>query len=143
MQTIGQRVRFLRSSHNLSMEELGKKIDSNSATISNIENDKSIPGGKILIALSEYFGVTTDYILKGTDATIPEGNFPFFFSEKWEKNYHIDPTKVKRMCVQALLEIAVNLDDQDVKLLTTFAKRLKGSYYEEFAEEPVRMKRTK
>jgi transcriptional regulator with XRE-family HTH domain len=143
MQTIGQRVRYLRSSQNLSMEELGKKIDSNSATISNIENDKSIPGGKILIALSEFFGVTTDYILKGTDPVSTAGSSPFFFQEKWEKNYHPDQTKVERGSVQALLEIAATLDDQDVNLLTVFAKRLKGSYHEELAEGRVMMEPTK
>lgn len=38
-----------------------------SATISNIENDKNNPSADIIIALSEYFNVSTDWILKGKE----------------------------------------------------------------------------
>lgn len=86
MDTIGQRIRYLRNRHKLSMEDLGQQIDSNSATISNLENDKSIPGGKILIALSNYFKVSTDWILKGEQntASLQQEEGRLFYNEKWE-----------------------------------------------------------
>lgn len=33
-----------------------------------IENDKDLPGRELSEMLADYFGVTIDYILKGTDA---------------------------------------------------------------------------
>jgi transcriptional regulator with XRE-family HTH domain len=38
-----------------------------SATVSNIENDKNNPSADIIIALSDFFNVSTDWILKGKE----------------------------------------------------------------------------
>lgn len=38
-----------------------------SATVSNIENDKNNPSADIIIALSDFFNISTDWILKGKE----------------------------------------------------------------------------
>lgn len=65
MLSIGERIRYLRTASGLSMKELADIIGSNSAAISNYENNKNIPGGKIIILLSDCFSVSTDWILRG------------------------------------------------------------------------------
>lgn len=78
MESIGSRVRHLRQKAGLSMDELAKNIlmpskDSDllkpttSATISNIENGRNNPSADIIIALSDFFNVSTDWILKGKE----------------------------------------------------------------------------
>ncbi|CAJ1316883.1 helix-turn-helix domain-containing protein [Paenibacillus nuruki] len=66
MLSIGERIRYLRTANGLSMKELADIIGSNSAAISNYENNKNVPGGKIIILLSDCFRVSTDWILMGT-----------------------------------------------------------------------------
>lgn len=65
MHTIGLRIKHLRTKNGDSMATLGKAIGTDSANISNWENDKRIPGGKFIIALSDYFKITADWLLKG------------------------------------------------------------------------------
>jgi repressor LexA len=48
------------------MAELGKKIGTDSGNISNWENDKRVPGGSLIVALSDFYKVSTDWILKGS-----------------------------------------------------------------------------
>lgn len=87
MNTIGERVRELRTKKRLSMDALAKSIaiplrekDTNrilaykpttSASISNIENDRHRPSLDMAIALAEFFQVSLDWLILGT-GTLPE-----------------------------------------------------------------------
>ncbi|BFH18033.1 helix-turn-helix domain-containing protein [Paenibacillus melissococcoides] len=64
MKTIGERLRFLREQAGLSMNELEDSIGASRGSVNKWEKG-SIPGGKYLITLSDYFNVSTDWILKG------------------------------------------------------------------------------
>lgn len=61
---IGQRIRNLRLGQGLSIKLLSAATDINEKRIESIESG-DMPKTEELIALSEYFAVTTDYILKG------------------------------------------------------------------------------
>ncbi|MFB5759992.1 helix-turn-helix domain-containing protein [Paenibacillus medicaginis] len=74
--TIGERIHLLRKAKKVSMDVLGKAIGTNSGNISDWENDKKQPSAKFLIALSDYFGVTVDYILKGTGTSHNKSPMP-------------------------------------------------------------------
>lgn len=68
--SIGNRVRFLRLSKGLTMDELANQITHTKvtkATIGNLENDRNKPGIDLIIALSKFFGVSTDWILTGEE----------------------------------------------------------------------------
>lgn len=70
MHTIGLRIKYLRKKNGDSMSKLGMAIGTDSANISNWENDKRIPGGKFIIALAEYYNITTDWLLRGQEIEI-------------------------------------------------------------------------
>ncbi|MFK4997880.1 helix-turn-helix domain-containing protein [Bacillus sp. N9] len=57
----------------LSMSKLGDKIGTKSSTISNWENERKQPSAKMIISLSEFFNVSTDWLLKGEEAS------PYFY----------------------------------------------------------------
>lgn len=80
MNTIGDRIKFLRNKEKLSMEQLANKIklpiiksgqievntkSVSSATISNAENNKHSPSLELIIALAKYFDVTLDWLVLG------------------------------------------------------------------------------
>lgn len=68
---MGERLRALRKSHNLTQEKLAEKIHhttevyTTSKSISDYENDKVLPNPRTLQAIADYFHVTVDYLLKG------------------------------------------------------------------------------
>ena len=59
----GTVLRQLRKNHNLTQEELGKQIGVSKAVVSKYENGLGYPTFDMLIGISDYFGVTTDYLL--------------------------------------------------------------------------------
>lgn len=59
----GAILKQLRKSHNLTQEELGLRIGLSKAVVSKYENGLGYPTFDMLIKISDYFGVTTDYLL--------------------------------------------------------------------------------
>ena len=63
MATFGERLKETRKKNGLSQVELAKILDVHYITVSRWENSALCPGIKILITLSQMFGVTSDYLL--------------------------------------------------------------------------------
>lgn len=61
--SIGNRIYELRSKHNLSQEELANELQVSRQTISKWESEQSLPDTDRLIALCNYFKVSSDYLL--------------------------------------------------------------------------------
>ena len=59
----GTVLKRLRKSHNLTQEEFGLHIGLSKAVVSKYENGLGYPTFDMLIKISDYFGVTTDYLL--------------------------------------------------------------------------------
>ncbi len=64
---MGQRIQGLRKEKGISQEELANALHISRQAISKWESQQSLPDLDNIIALSVYFDVTTDYILKGTE----------------------------------------------------------------------------
>ena len=65
MKTIGSRIKNLRLEHNLSIQQLAEIVGKSKGNIIGYENDKFEPSAQTIIAIAEYFSVSTDWILKG------------------------------------------------------------------------------
>lgn len=72
----------LRKAQGLSQEELADRIGVSRQAVSKWETGQSVPDVEKVILLSEYFGVTVDYMLKGE---APDGNGETL--NKSEKHY--------------------------------------------------------
>ncbi len=70
---ISERILTLRKQKGISQEELANIIGVSRQSVSKWESEQSTPDIEKIILLSEFFGVTTDYILKGIEPTA-EGN---------------------------------------------------------------------
>ena len=64
---IADRIQNLRKMKGVSQEELADKIGVSRQAISKWESEQSIPEIDKIIIMSDYFEVTTDYILKGIE----------------------------------------------------------------------------
>lgn len=65
---IANRIQILRKSKGISQEELADKMGVSRQAVSKWESEQSSPDIDKIILLSEYFNVTTDYLLKGTES---------------------------------------------------------------------------
>lgn len=64
---LADRIQYLRKARGLSQEELADKVGVSRQAVSKWESEQSTPDIEKIIAMSELFEVTTDYILKGIE----------------------------------------------------------------------------
>lgn len=69
--TIGEKLRELRLSRNLKLENLAKVINRSYQAYSQYELGKRQPNVDIIIILSRFYGVSSDYLLGLTDDPTP------------------------------------------------------------------------
>lgn len=62
--TLGEKIYKLRSARNLSQEAFGESLGVSRQSVSKWETDQSVPELEKIVAISELFGVSTDYLLK-------------------------------------------------------------------------------
>ena len=67
MNSLGERLYTLRTNRDMSQGDLAEKLDVSRQTVSKWENNMSIPELDKIISLSEVFGVSVDYIVKGQE----------------------------------------------------------------------------
>ena len=65
--SFGNRLYELRKSRNISQEELAELLDVSRQSISKWENDKAYPEMTRLLYMSDYFGVSLDYLMRGVE----------------------------------------------------------------------------
>ena len=61
------RIKELRISHGLTQVELAKALSVSKQAVSNWENNNIQPSIDMLMKISDYFGVSTDYLLGRSD----------------------------------------------------------------------------
>ena len=64
---MADRIQYLRKTNGISQEELADKLGVSRQAVSKWESEQSLPDLGKIITMSDYFGVTTDYILKGIE----------------------------------------------------------------------------
>ena len=65
--TFGERLLELRKNKNISQEEFAEILDVSRQSISKWENDKAYPEMARLLFMSDYFGVSLDYLMRGIE----------------------------------------------------------------------------
>lgn len=70
---IADRIQQLRKKKGISQEELADRIGISRQAVSKWESGQTMPDLEKVILLSEYFEVTTDYLLKGVEPAPEEG----------------------------------------------------------------------
>lgn len=109
--TLGEKIYELRTKQGLSQEALGEKLGVSRQSVSKWETDQSVPELDKIVAVSETFGVSTDYLLKEKEeaylAEEPRGKEPVREVYRRDKRFHYE-YKSKKM-IGNLPLIHVNL----------------------------------
>ena len=69
---LGERLKLLRQAHNLNQVQLSDELHVSKQSVSNWENNSIMPSIEILLKISRYFRVSTDYLLELDDRTYIE-----------------------------------------------------------------------
>lgn len=64
---MADRIQYLRKTKGISQEELADKVGVSRQAVSKWESEQSVPDIEKIMILSDYFEVTTDYLLKGIE----------------------------------------------------------------------------
>ncbi len=70
---LNERIRQLRLEHNLTAKKLGEILNLSESTISLYENGKRTPNKDLILKISDYFNVSTDYLLGKSN--VPNAEF--------------------------------------------------------------------
>lgn len=100
----GSRIKNLRKNKNLSQTELARLMGLTSGAMSAIEVGKNNPTAELLINLSDFFNVSTDYLLKGVESerTISESEqeiLSVLREDKAMTNAMMEVAKVKKKAI--------------------------------------------
>lgn len=60
----GDKIKTLRQSYNLNQVQLAKQLKVSKQTVSNWENNNILPSIEMLVNISRFFSVSTDYLLE-------------------------------------------------------------------------------
>ncbi len=71
---IGEKISELRKKHKMSQDELASKLNVSRQAVSNWERGESLPEVDKLIAISDLYSVSMDYLTKGE--TAKKGGYP-------------------------------------------------------------------
>ena len=69
---LGERLKSLRQAHNLNQVQLAEELHVSKQSVSNWENNTIMPSIEILLKISKFFRVSTDYLLELDDRTYVE-----------------------------------------------------------------------
>lgn len=105
--SIGVKIQTLRKQRGMSQEQLAEALGVSRQAVSKWEAEKSVPDIDKIIAICDYFGVATDYILRDAELTQPEPapQYTYNISEPEEKTDNTEKRKKSAL----LLAIAVML----------------------------------
>ena len=124
MTSIGERIYDLRNRNNMSQGNLADKLDVSRQTISKWENNMCLPEAEKLLQLSEIFGVSVDYILKGRTITEPEPVYIYVKDPDSENNSKYNEKLIRKYAgvavaiICGLLTLIFTLDSSIFILLT-------------------------
>lgn len=68
---VGSKLKHLRSQKGLRIEDVAKRLDSNTSTYGGYETNYRKPSLEVLCQLADIFGTTTDFILGRTENPSP------------------------------------------------------------------------
>ena len=111
--SFGNNLKKIRQEHDMTQEELAKRINTSRSNIANYENDKNMPSIEILNKLSEILNCSTDYLLGKSDtrnntSNIDESDKKFYMCPVYGQISAGQPNWAEE-CIEGRLPLDPNL----------------------------------
>lgn len=112
------RIKQLRNEKNIKQEVLAKLLNLEIAGVSKLETGRVPLKDEYIIKLSEYFNVSTDYLLGKSDIRNPEkvdDSLLDLASMGFNANNYAPPTSTQKEQIKGLLEVIMKDNKKDNK----------------------------
>ena len=109
--SFGARLRFIRKQKNVTVNKISKATGIHENALQNYEYGKHKPGFYALITLADYYGVSLDYLMKGSESDSDSGNFRFLNDIIAERDYYkklLEEITQKSRCMILIIQKALN-----------------------------------
>lgn len=113
-------IRYVRKLRDMTMKELGARVDAAESTISQYETGKREPDNEMLLKIAEALDTTVDYLLR---VSLP----PEFNDEEKSLAKYLDRIRNDSR-TRALLDASENMTDDEMEQMTAFARFLRRNY---------------
>ncbi len=116
--SFGNNLKKIRQEHDMTQEELAKKINTSRSNIANYENDKNMPSIEVLNKLSEILNCSTDYLLGKSDIRNPEkkdNDLLDLASMGFNADNYTPPTSTQKEQIKGLLKVVLKDNKKDNK----------------------------
>lgn len=120
---LGERLKSLRQEKGLSQRDLAKKLNISASAIAMYETSKREPDSELLKRISEFFGVSIDYLLGTTDIPSPTVQIKDAVSDDPELKEFYEEMK-ERESLKLLFHQTKNLEDKDIKQILRIIKAI-------------------
>ncbi len=117
----GDRLKLLREEKNMTQLELGKVFSISHATINRYENSQRQPDTELISKLSEFFNVTTDYLLGRNDVRNNTESISEAIKDDQDL-FNFWETLKDRPDLQLLFKQTKNLTNKDIKQILKIIK---------------------
>ena len=124
MMNIADRIQSLRKQKGMSQIELADAIGVSRQAVSKWESEQAIPDLDKIIAMSEIFGTTTDYLLKGIEPIETDPNAPVAPKPKMSKEESLALAEKLTHEYKALEKLRTQISDNE----TIIKRPVDGSY---------------
>ncbi len=128
MNTLGERLKYLRKENNLKQQDIASATGIARSNISKIESDILSPTSNTIIALANYFDVSTDWLLLGRESS--KGISPCYQASEIVRFTSRLPKALTGDIIQYIeFKVALNADNilPDLRATATdFSLRLEG-----------------
>lgn len=113
MNSFGKNLRYLRFQQSMSQQDIANEFNVSISTISIWERGINFPEVAKLIEISEYFGVTTDYLLGLSDYKVSEINLSSTNFQELNEN--------EKLLLDKFKEITPDHQDNILTIIKSFA----------------------
>jgi len=117
----GDRLKLLREEKNMTQLELGNVFSISHATINRYENSQRQPDTELISKLSEFFNVTTDYLLGRNDVRNNTESISEAIKDDQDL-FNFWETLKDRPDLQLLFKQTKNLTNKDIKQILKIIK---------------------
>lgn len=127
MNTIGERIRYLRKSVlNLTMENFGERIGITTASLSNIENGKTNPSDQTVRSICREYRVREEWIRNGEEPMYMQ------MTPNQERAAFLAAVTAGEASpeINAFIDAVESISDDDLKIVMAFVSRTYEAYKE-------------
>lgn len=128
--SLGKRIKFLREEKDVRQEDIGNILNVSKSAVSQWENDLRTPDMDVVIKLSDFFNVSTDYLLGQTDIKNTDDGVQHVNDD--EALEYLDELH-KRPEMKVLFDVSRKATKEDIETTVAIIEALKrkgGSYDE-------------